>query len=458
MSDSYENILRSASYSTNNPEESLCKMRWDQPTIDLFSGQVRVCCRVPPLPISQNELQSKKTDAILNSDTLIQRRLEMFQGVKHVDCAPCWKAEASGQPSPRVGAEEILKKLKKNDASFEISDSFSNLDKSHPILKSETPSFLEIQMGNLCDLKCIYCWRGNSSKWAQEDLEFGKITQLEFDSLYKKAPESFEVVFWEWLETVAPHLQMISFVGGEPTLQKQFPEILKKAHEICKRQKNSEVKIRIVSNLNCSEQVFSRFSKVISDLDSESRSVLIDISMEAFGNRAEFIRYGLDWKKFDTNLDRLLGAKYKNVQVAISATINALSITSFKDFIHYLGKKQVLFETSIPFIENSVIDPIWLAPEIVPVSFKYYLDEASEELEKVSFNSSFQWGYGWRRYAEYVRKIANTIRFPITTEDNNIKWIRQRFHRGILELEKRRNVDFSRTFPEMKDFFNSLYN
>jgi len=456
MKESHDNILRqNMSHGTGSARESLCRSRWDQPTIDLYSGQVRVCCRVPSLAITREDLSSFKTDAILNNETLVQRRHEMFQGTKHVDCASCWKAEACAQPSPRVGAGEVVEKLRAMDGRFADGHDFSQLEKSHPILRAEAPKFLEIQMGNLCDLKCVYCWRSNSSKWAQEDLEFGKISVEEFAALNRKAPEGFEEIFWQWLETVAPHLEMVSFVGGEPTMQTRFPDILMRVHQICQRQGNSKMRIRIVSNLNCSEKIFARVLEVISLLTREGRAVLLDISMEAFGTRAEFIRFGLKWTSFDQNLERFLAAKLENFQVAISATVNSLSITSMAEFIGYLAEKQTRYDVRFPFMENSVVYPTWLAAEILTPDFSHHLNAVIEELEKYPFESAFAWGYGWARYAQYIQRLQATIRYPGDSSDSRICWTRGRFYRGIRDLEHRRKVNFSAIFPEMRDFLNS---
>lgn len=457
MANPYENILRNnISLSNGDPGQSLCKYRWDQPTIDLHKSQIRLCCRVPALTINENDLEKLKHDAILNNDYLVTRRKEMFQGIKHLDCAPCWKAEADGQPSARTGAKALMEAFHSAHNHLNSDSSSEEISLNNPILRSDSPSFLEIQLGNVCDLKCVYCWRGNSSKWAQEDLAYGKITREEFEKFNVKPSPQFDSIFWEWLDQNSKALQMISFVGGEPTLQKNFDSMLLRAHAACSNAKNESARLRIVTNLNCEETALNNLIATITNISSLGRTVLIDVSMESFGVRAEFIRYGLNWKRFEKNLNRLLELNIPTFQVAFSATINALSITSFKDFLLFLKDLQLKHGKKIPFLENSVVDPIWLAPEVLTPDFKGYLNECVEILKQDHFYSNLSWGYGWRDYANYVDRLSSTLRHSDQTQDKNMSWTRQRFMNGIKDLEKRRNLSFVDTFPEMKEFYRKI--
>lgn len=434
--------------SIGDPQEALCMRRWNEPTIDLAKGEVRICCRVPSYSVTKEDLSLHGQEALLNNKYLLERRQEMFKGVRHRDCAPCWKAEASGQPTPRIGAEEIMKKT---------GTYIQGIPLGHKALRTDKVSFLEIQMGNLCDLKCIYCWRFNSSKWAQEDLLFGKISQKEYEDLNRQAPDGFEEQYWKWFESIAPTLEMLSFVGGEPTMHASFRDLVLRAHRILQKQENKTCRFRLVTNLNSQERSFAKFLDVLGMVENEGRTFLIDISMEAFAARAEWIRFGLVWERFERNLVNLLARRFRNIAIGFSATVNALSITSFEDLFRHLAPLRREFGVAFPFLENTVLYPSWLAPTILTPDFREYLKDTICAIREFEDDYSFHrpdpvWGFNWFRYSEYLKKIMDGICHESNCSDEATRWTRARFHRGIRELEKRRNISFVSTFPEMKNF------
>lgn len=455
---SYENILRDVCFEVGNPRETLCQLRWNQPTVDLSKGQVRVCCRVPSYTVTETDLKNDGAGAITNNKYLLERRLEMFQGTRHKDCASCWKAEKSHQPSPREGANEIFKRLKSLDSELASTEAFGAMAPNHKILQADSAFFLEIQVGNLCDLKCVYCWRGNSSKWAQEDLKFQRISQAELDHLNRPAAAGFQGEFWKWVDAASKDLKMISFVGGEPTMYPDLPDLLFRAHHSLLVKNNSACRLRLVTNLNCQKKLFERLLDMAADLDRENRTLLIDISMESFGRRAEIIRYGLDWKTFEQNLIALCDKNFKNVQIAFSATVNLLSVSSFSQFIEFLAPLRRQFKIPFPFLENSVVDPIWLATEILTPDFQGYFIDAAQSLRRFEAEADFRrsnpiWGYNWSRYAQYIEQLGDGLTHSAHTMDTKIEWTRGRLAKGLEDLELRRNIKFANEFPEMIDFF-----
>ncbi len=428
----------------------MCELRWNQPTIDLTKGFVRTCCRVPHYRVTAKDVGDFGTDSILNNQYLLDRRLEMFKGTRHPDCSPCWKAESSGQPSPRIGAQNVLKSLKGADP--------LRLDAGARALKASAIPFLEVQLGNLCDLKCVYCWRGNSSRWMQEDLQYGGMNQADYDWENAQAPAGFTDTYWAWFTTVAGGLKTVSFVGGEPTMHADFPELLLKTHRLLELHGNVRCRLRIVTNLNCKPKLFERLLEVLELLGRGGRICLIDLSMESVGKRAEFIRFGLEWARFEENLLTLLERRIQHSQVSVSATINTLCVTSFAALIDFLAPLRRRFAISIPFIENSVIYPLWLAPEILTPDFKNHLAATAERLVHHESDYSYfrarpKWGQNWAEYSNYVRSMGEAINHDADTSDKRIQWARCLFARGIRRLEERRGLNFLHEFPEFQQFF-----
>ena len=272
-----------------DPLKTLCIQRWNFPTIDIEEGVVRLCCRVPRTETTSEDLKNFGTDAILNTPYLRERRAEMFAGKQHSDCHVCWAAENRGAPSPRTGAYQ-LKQYYEFNRDETLPATGAQLPITDPILRADHPAFVELQLGIICDLKCIYCWRGNSSSWLTEDYRFGDLSKEEYERLRERVRPDFAPVFWEWFEKIAETVQMVSFVGGEPTLSPKFIPSMVRVLQILK-EKNSRSAVRIVTNLNCTEVRMTEFLKSL-DSDGGNR-IYVDVSMESFGAKAEFIRSGL---------------------------------------------------------------------------------------------------------------------------------------------------------------------
>jgi hypothetical protein len=91
---------------------------------------------------------------------------------------------------------------------------------SEPTLK-----FIDFKLGNVCNLKCRICGSWSSSKWAQEELEYGEnpvaLKNLREGGWPKKNPQ-----FFEDLKEDLAHVEYFEFTGGEPFMIKDHFKIL----------------------------------------------------------------------------------------------------------------------------------------------------------------------------------------------------------------------------------------
>ncbi len=329
----------------------------------------------------------------------------------------------------------------------------------NPILRAEKPKLLEIQLGNLCDMKCLYCWRGNSSRWASEDFENGIIDSDEYQTLMRDHDENFKSVFWEWYDSVAKDVEILSLLGGEPTKYLGFWRMLDRVHEGAKRAGNEKLKIRIVTNLNCSADTVIKLCRSLEKLDREGRRVLLDVSLEASGTMAEKIRQGLSWQTLVYNIDQVLSLKLKHLHFAFLPSINALSVVPFGDFLNFVRDLGQRYERSIPLLKNAVNKPTWLHPAILTPSFRVYFDEAITLLNEASEQHFPEeqriWGPSWHLYGEFLRDIQGAIRFEFDSAPQELSKDRVAFAREMQRVAKLRGYDFAAEFPAYADFFKS---
>ena len=134
---------------------SLCILPW----ISLEAtptGNFRPCCLAEDSIVDNegNAYDIAKGDTLeqaFNSEYMDVLRDQFLQGKHPSTCKKCWALEASGGESKRI-----------------ISNKKFGVDTSNKKL-----SFLDLKLGNICNLKCRICGTWSSSKWAQEEIALG---------------------------------------------------------------------------------------------------------------------------------------------------------------------------------------------------------------------------------------------------------------------------------------------
>ena len=133
---------------------SLCILPWMSleatPT-----GNFRPCCLAEDLIVDKqgNPYDIAKGGTLKEAfeSRYMQNLREQFtNGEKPLTCKKCWALESSGGESKRLISN---KKFGTNTDQTKL-------------------SFLDLKLGNICNLKCRICGTWSSSKWAQEEIEY----------------------------------------------------------------------------------------------------------------------------------------------------------------------------------------------------------------------------------------------------------------------------------------------
>ncbi len=463
------------------PDKVMCRFKWDYPIVNLMSGHIRNCCRTPKQVITESDLQTFKTNAIMNLPYERERRLEKLQGVTHKDCASCLGLEQAQTPSPRTGVERFMKdywqlREQKPMPSDWITD-FKNISErplnlESPELFSHRISMLEIVLGNVCDLKCVYCSHHYSNQWAKELIQSGELTQEQYRKEFPEAPPSLEKVFWEWFYDEARYtVERINFLGGEPTYMPKFYDNLDKLHHAFNdpalKKRDKKVEIGVITNLNCTDATLTKFlTKVESMIDVVD--FRIEPSMESVGVRAEYIRQNVSWDRFSGNMNRMLQfAKEKNftaprLMFAFQSALNAISISSLPNFISWTQSLIDRYGISIGIAQNIISFPRQYNPLILTPDFAFYLHDA---LSLVSLNEerndpdlmASTWDSRWSKFRIHLLEgLYETVKKGELTEFNIES--RVRFFEFTHKLQQRRGKDFTAIFPEYKHFYTICKN
>lgn len=437
-----------------DPLFSLCSHRWNYPVINLDRLEIRHCCKTPAHKIDFEELQQKGSDYFANNTLALQRRQEMIRGERHRECDACWKLEDQGIQSFRNKIQNFSKyKNPQWDSSLESEEvHLQKLIHQENLSRSSSTTTLEIFLDNMCNMKCVYCNENFSSSWEQEKIRFGEIkkTNNSPENEFQKA--LLNESFWIWLDTTAiEQLHTISIIGGEPLINNDFYSLVHKLISLVQKKNipKGQIDLAIVSNFNLSQTQLDRFTKTLPEL-SEFFNIKLSLSMDSVGKKAEYIRYGLDWRRWTTNVDQLLSLQIKNLHIVFLITLSALSVSSLKDFLIYVYQKHKRFDVPLFIKKIIVTTPTTHTFSNLPSSFATYIEEATHFLKSIEQEMEFGDAVdgSWKDFRTGLNEIKKVMDTQVPTDDQMIT-----FFKWISTNDQRRGHVMVDVFPEMADFW-----
>ena len=442
-----------------SPLDTVCDLKWNYPIFNMDRGEFRSCCRTPSNKITEEDLVQHGVDAFLNSPLMKQSRLELINGVKTSDCKTCWQIEDSGITSPRQGSDKFWRHLRMrkqvSDVDYTeelLTNRLSEItDINDPALVSNYPYMLEISLGNTCDMKCMYCNHHYSTQWASEEIKLGRITQEQYDREFPKAPDIFNEKFWEWFNKIGVRCGRIGIIGGEPLIMPEFYTFVDK---LIAAKKSSAVirksSLWIVTNMNTPKNYLDKFLNYLPKL-SETFDVEILVSMESVGAKAEYIRNGVDWDKFTSNLDKVLSNKDIKFNFGFMPALNALSISSLKEFVMYAESLYHKHGRPVAIKQSVVTFPSHQSPSILTSDFAKYIDECVEYMDtKKNIMPLVPDPYGqWIAFIEFLKPLSESLRNNTIDRTDH----RKLFATWFDEFDQKRKINLLETFPEYKEFY-----
>ncbi len=433
----------------NNLQIAGCTFRWNYSVVKLNQLKIRTCCQVSTNEsAAAQDVQSVKEDLFLNSDYLVQRKLEMLKGIKHEDCKPCWKLEENSIRSMRSSAESFDSYLSLDSLASFKKNEFNDEDLIE-LARFNKVNMLEIQLDNICDLACMYCNSEYSTTWAKKLGQ--KITSIDSDTR-----ADFKNLFWQWYKKIHTDLNGLCIIGGEPLASPNFPDVLgqlKKIHSENAASITKQQFLSITSNFNANETIFNKFLSQLNELKPYF-NLSINASCESIQTNAEFIREGLVWSRFEKNVHSFLKFIQKNnsenhpmrIDFSFHSAQNALSISCLPAFLKWAIQLENEYQIGINLIQNIVSYPAhFSAQSILPSSFSKYCDEALDIISSHKARHRYVDNATWPLYADFIRTIK--VGLESRTPDENIT---AEFKKWYFDLsDDRKNI--------FKNDFNPVY-
>ena len=313
-----------------------------------------------------------------NSQDMKSIRKSMINGDPVSGCSVCYSQETNGGVSNRQHSiREWEARLGKSGLSDRVQQA---IDNDGEIIDDLV--YLDLRLGNLCNLKCRMCNPWNSSQIAKEHIELVEKNE-EYTNVFRKTFGNFPIsviedqkwfehdIMWDQVISLIPTLKKVYMTGGEPTLIKNNFKFM----EECIRQGRTD--IVLFFNTNCTN-VNGKFLKLI----KEFSTVYINASIDGVGVTNEYIRSPSNWNQINDSVEKI--AALPNVNLGITPTIQIYNMYNIVDLIRWVEDLHKKYNKNI-FIDFLINHhPKHLNTNIVP---KHLLNQVIDEITMFKNNT-----------------------------------------------------------------------
>lgn len=322
-------------------------------------------------------LNRNKVIEIMNSDLYVSVRQQMRQGIKPKPCLRCY-------------AEEDTQLVSKRQ--LELNRFGSNYYDSNGVIEPNL-EFVELRLGNLCNVRCRTCNPASSTQWIveysklQNTLPFVTKYPSKIDTDWTQSDE-----FWDDLLENSVDLKLVYINGGEPTLVEKHWNYLERLIE---RGLHKQIKLWYSINMTNLPDKLLHIWKQFNEVE-------IHCSIDDIGERNSYIRKGTKWSDVETNLQKILDNPWINASV--TQTVSWMNIYYLEEFKSYFDKLGLRTQS------NLVYDPKFYSINILSNDVKSVLQEKllnfNHLLDHVATNSDtllLQQGFEYNKYLDKNR-------------------------------------------------------
>ena len=391
------------------PHNKFCVLPWVSLEASPI-GTVRPCC------LAEDELVDNAGEKfnlatasfvnIQNSTSMRELRQQFIRGEQPQTCRKCFREERSGRTSKRMHTLDRLKHM--------IPDADWTAD-AKPLM------FLDLKLGNICNLKCRICGSWSSSTFATEELanlsrDEDKKSNHHYQMLRQGAWPRNNPTFWNEIDQVVDQIRYIEFTGGEPFMIAEHFDMLQGLID-----RGIAGNIEIHYNTNGTqypergEAIWRHF-----------KTVEIAFSIDDVGARFEYQRSNAVWTEVCANLDRFKDLKeiYSNIELQVCTTVNVFNVRYLGEVATWLEQNQ----SSFNFVYWNMMHDAWYfsiacLPDTAKQAITEYLDSV-----QTCYRGDFD------RIRDFMNRGASTDGFMTRMK--------------IADLDRKRQQDLSAVQPE----------
>jgi len=397
----------------NIPHDKFCVLPWVSIEASPI-GTVRPCCLADDEILddagNKFELSTANFADIQNSNHMRRLREQFLAGERPQTCRKCWNEERGGRTSKRMHTLDRLKHA--------IADTEWAAD-AKPLM------FLDLKLGNICNLKCRICGSWSSSQFATEE-----INQLPREQ--QKSSHAYQMLragawprenqqFWQQIDSVLTDIRYIEFTGGEPFMIDEHFDMLQ---GIVDRGIADQVEIHYNTNgtqwPERGEAIWQHF-----------KTVEIAFSIDDIGDRFEYQRSNANWLEVCANLDRFRDLKecHKNIVLQICTTVNVFNVRYLDQVARWIDQNKESFN----FVYWNMMHDAW-----------YFSIATLPDTTKAAITEHLRTADVPPQYREEFDRIMDFMNTGASTDGFMLRM-------KIADLDRKRNQNLRDIEPELAD-------
>ena len=308
----------------NIPHDKFCVLPW----ISLETspiGTVRPCCLAEEEILdnagNKFDLNTANFGNIQNSDYMQDLRQQFLDQKRPQSCRKCWREESAGRTSKRMHTLDRLKHM--------IPDQAWTAD-ARPLM------FLDLKLGNICNLKCRICGSWSSSTFAAEELQWLRQNEDRKDNHHYRmlragAWPRENPTFWSEIDQVSDQIRYIEFTGGEPFMIQEHFDLL---NDLIARGIAGNIEIHYNTNgtqwPEQGEEIWQHF-----------KTVEIAFSIDDVGARFEYQRSNAVWTDVCSNIKRFQEMRNRcdNIRLQVCTTVNVFNVYYLETVANWINEQ-----------------------------------------------------------------------------------------------------------------------
>ena len=400
----------------NIPHDKFCVLPWISIEASPV-GTVRPCCLADDEIVDNNgnkfELSAADFADIQNSNHMRRLREQFLAGEKPQTCRKCWNEERGGRTSKRM---HTLDRLKHSIVDTEWTTN------AKPLM------FLDLKLGNICNLKCRICGSWSSSQFATEEINHlpreNQKSSHAYQMLRAGAWPRENQQFWQQIDSVLTDIRYIEFTGGEPFMIDEHFDMLQ---GIVDRGIAHQVEIHYNTN---GTQYPARGEAIWRHF----KTVEIAFSIDDVGARFEYQRSNANWQEVCSNLDRFRDLKecHKNIVLQICTTVNVFNVRYLDQVAQWIDKNKESFN----FVYWNMMHDAW-----------YFSIATLPDTAKAAITEHLQSADVPSEYREEFDRIINFMNTGASTDGFILRM-------KIADLDRKRNQNLRTIEPELADLID----
>lgn len=433
-------------------------------------GQIKPCCRFdhknPEYSMGGKNWKFDKFnintgstygDALASSEWE-ELRQKMLKGEPVAGCWKCYKEEADQETNiHKQGDRNHSMRTKENWT-------WNQRNEAEPIEENLDFKirYLELSMGNYCNLKCRTCDGGLSTTWASDEISMAKFypersKPSSVDSELHLARGDILTIKERWDIADFSYVEEMKFTGGEPMLHPNFIKIM---DMVISTGRAHLITLDIFTNSSWLPK-----DKVLDRL-KQFKKVVINLSIDGVGKVNDYIRNPSKWTDVEGAVRQWLEAKQaqpETFEIKWHPCMSLYNVWQFPEMVdwwfnlnkEYFGTEWFDGQSRRTMIVNIVHYPSHLKLSLYPNKDELtarILESKQRYISKLEQSnlSEVDKRINFKHLDGLYNKVIGPLNSPLNLDDL------QYFIEFTADLDKLRDEDLRTDIPEIWNIINTL--